>query len=260
MENDKKENSIAKQILNFQNIILAVIAVITGVNSCENQKIKGSLDNQLTQVVINKTSVEKLSSEIHLQIDQKRFSNEQLFQLYREIKESVNKKDCDQQLLLTMIVDQVMADNIVLRDSLRNFVLKKDPTCSAAQYIRKERVTEANYESEQKEIPANFTIDVFYLDEIPEEAQPRAEEIVQLLKKLYPSYTIRKRLLPKTVNARTGYKIDANQIRFEVSESNVAKIVYDEIIKNKIFRLEQPQLNQISYHTPNYISIFVRNM
>jgi hypothetical protein len=256
----KKENSIVKWAPVFQNIILGLIAIVTGYNSCQNEKIKSSLQNQLTQVEINKSSVEKLSTEVHLQIDQKKFSNEQLFQLYREIKESVNQKDCDQQLLLTMIVDQVMADNISLRDSLRNFVVKKDPNCTAAKYITKEKKVEAKFEIEQKATAVSFTIDVFYLDEIPDEAKPRADQIVALLKNLYPDYNIRLRLLPKAVNARSGYKIESNQIRFESSENQIAKAAYDAIIKNKIFRIEQPQLNMISYHTPNYISIFVRNM
>lgn len=263
MTEEKSKTSIEKWVTSFQNVALALIAVATGFNSFQNEKINNVLKNQLTQVEINKASVEKLSTEVHLQIDQKKFSNEQLFQLYREIKESVNNKDCDQQLLLTMIVDQVMADNLSLRDSLRNFVVKKDPTCTAAQYIKKEKATEALFETEQKvekEVNDKYRIDVFYLDEIPKEAKPRAEHIASLLKKMYPEYNIRLRLLPKAVNARTGYRIDYNQIRFESSESSLAKAVYDAIIKENIFSMEQPQLNVIAYHTPNYISIFVRNM
>ncbi|HKR04331.1 MAG TPA: hypothetical protein VJY62_06795 [Bacteroidia bacterium] len=260
MAEEKNENIIVKWVGNFQNIALALIAVATGYNSFQNDKIKTGLQNQLAQVEINKASVEKLSSEVHLQIDQKRFSNEQLFGLYREIKESVNQKDCDQQILLTMIVDQVMADNISLRDSLRNFVLKKDPTCSAAQYIKKEKHVEAIFENQQKESSGHFTIDVFYLDEIVAEAKPRAERIVTLLKNMYPDYTIRLRLLPKSVNARNGYRIESNQVRFEAAESKIAKEVFDSIVKQNIFQLEQPALNVISYHTQDYISIFVRNM
>jgi hypothetical protein len=257
---EKKGNSIFKWVPVFQNIILGLIAIAAGYNSYQNEKIKSSLQNQLTQVEINKESVEKLSSEVHLQIDQKRFSNEQLFQLYREIKESVNQKDCDQQLLLAMIVDQVMADNISLRDSLRNFVIKKDPNCNAAQYIKKEKSVEATFEIEQKQPATKFTIDVFYLDEILGEAKPRADKIITLLRNMYPDYNIRLRLLPKAVNARNNFKVESNQIRFESSESSIAKSVYDAIVKNKIFRMEQPELNRISSHTLNYISIFVRNM
>lgn len=260
MAEENHKTSIEKWVGSFQNIALALIAVATGYNSFQNEKINSSLKNQLTQVEINKAGMEKLSTEVHLQMDQKKFSNEQLFQLYREIKESVNNKDCDQQLLLTMIVDQVMADNLSLRDSLRNFVVKKDPNCSAAKYIKIERAIEAEFETEQKTVTGKYTIDVFYLDEIPREAQPRAKQVAALLRKMYPDYTIRMRLLPKAVNARREYRIDSNQIRYESGESNLAKTIYDAIVKEKIFRLEQPQLNISGYHTPNYINIFVRNM
>lgn len=260
MEKEKPANPIVAFITDFKSIILALIAVATAINSFQNNKISEGLERQLQEAEISKANVDKLSAEVHMQLDQKKFSNEQLFQLYKEIKESVNQKNCDQQLLLTMIVDQVMADNVPMRDSLNNFIVKRDPSCTAAKYIQKEKDVEKKFEVEQKAMTSNFTIDVFYLDEIPEESIPRANKIVELLKEQFSSYNIRPRLLPKGINAREGYRIDANEIRFDPEESNLAKEVYDVIVKNKIFRLEQPALRQIGYRSPNYISVFVRNM
>ncbi|MCX6279347.1 MAG: hypothetical protein NT004_14815 [Bacteroidetes bacterium] len=79
---------------------------------------------------------------------------------------------------------------------------------------------------EQTEMPVNgFKIDVFYLDDTPIDAKLWAEQIVALLHGKYPGYLIRLRLLPKEVNAQSGYRIDENQIRFETRERPIANDV-----------------------------------
>jgi len=134
-EPDKKTSPVVSFVTDFKNIVLAVIAIAAAFSTWQNQKISNDVKNRLDLANLDKIKVENLCNEVRLQIDQKKFSNEQLFQLYREIKDAVNQRNCDQQMLLTMIVDQVLADNISLRDSLHTFIVKKDPSCTAAKYI-----------------------------------------------------------------------------------------------------------------------------
>lgn len=107
-----------------------------------------------------------------------------------------------------------------------------------------------------------YAIDVFYLEDIIKEAEPLAEKVCSLLRSKYSKYTIRKRLLPKTINARKGYRIDCNQIRYDIGsdEEKLARGILNEIQEDSIFKKEQPILKGINQNTKNYMSIFVRNM
>ena len=105
-----------------------------------------------------------------------------------------------------------------------------------------------------------FTIDVFYLESIKQEALPRAKQIKELLTAVWPTFNIRLRLLPREVNARSGYRIDANQVRYEKGEETIAQKCLNAIVSKKIFTLEQPVLHEVKKVTSNYISVFVRNM
>ena len=105
----------------------------------------------------------------------------------------------------------------------------------------------------------SYIIDVFYLEDLVNEAKPRGEKIVALLRKEFPNYIVRLRLLSSQTNAGNGYRIQANLIRCERIEADIAYKILGIIKGNNIFTMEQPQVQIISYPTPNYISIFVRN-
>jgi hypothetical protein len=63
------------------------------------------------------------------------------------------------------------------------------------------------------------------------------------------------RVLPKLTNSKSGYRIAQNQVRFEASEKDIAGKVAA-IVNSEI---NQPLImGQISYKTPNYISIFIK--
>ena len=82
------------------------------------------------------------------------------------------------------------------------------------------------------------------------------------LEQAQPTYKVRLRKLPRNINAKSGYRISANEIRYEANEKEVAEEILRIIQEKQVFEFEQPRLKQIrpSKPTPNYISVFVRNM
>jgi hypothetical protein len=111
---------------------------------------------------------------------------------------------------------------------------------------------------QEQVISDRFTIDVFYLETIEREAEPRAQQIVSILQQKYPQYQIRKRKLPRNINAQPGYRVSGNEIRFEIDEGQIA--VEIKALIDGVFPREKPILHKITYSTPHYISVFVRNM
>ena len=113
----------------------------------------------------------------------------------------------------------------------------------------------------QKQLKAGtvYKIDVFYMEETIDVAKPRGESLVATLRASFPNYNIQLRLLSIQANARSGYGIKENLIRCETDEADVANKVLGVIKGKNIFSSQQPRLQIISYPTPNYISIFVRN-
>lgn len=108
-----------------------------------------------------------------------------------------------------------------------------------------------------------FTIDVYYLEDLIKESRPRAQKIVSLLQRSYPQYKVNLKFLPSATNSKSkngAFNIEQNMIHCEKSESALADAVLEIIKANKVFPLEQPVKRFVSYRTPNYISVFVRNM
>ena len=105
---------------------------------------------------------------------------------------------------------------------------------------------------------AGYKIDVFYLDDVPE-AKTRAEKAVTALQKKSSSNVVRLRLLPREINARSGYRIEDNQIRYEQSEKGIANETLKTMKDAGIFSDDEPRLYLTSYSTPGYISVFVKS-
>lgn len=257
MSDTQKPKGLLSQVTNLKNITLTIIAIATGITTYLNLVTSNKLQGQLDQADLE---FKNLQSEI----TEKRFSNEQFLLLNREVRESLSEQgDCNQQLLLAMLIDKMLADEIAIRDSIRSIIKSTRPDCSATAYIEKEEAHEKTYVSEQRElsIPSeNYRIDVFYLEDILDEAKPRAEKTKKLLEEKYPKFEIRLRMLPASINARSGYRIGYNQIRHDSEEKEIASEIQTLLADSKIFNLENPELYQIGNRTPYYISVFIRNM
>ncbi len=229
--------------------ILAIITTVYGVII----KIKSD------ELGATATKLTNLKTQIDTELRQKEFNNNLKMTIYKEVKEAIAGKDTGLQNATLIVVNEMLKDDSVFREKLKTVLFASSNSKDLIK-IQNRMVQFSENETITKTAAGSFTIDVFYLEDIPTESMPRADKVVSMLKTKFPNYTIRKRLLPKEVNARSGYRIDSNQIRFEPDENNLANEIKQAIARDNIFQNEQPILRTTTNKTPGYLSIFVRNM
>ncbi|MFB6342638.1 hypothetical protein ACE1ET_12995 [Saccharicrinis sp. FJH62] len=204
------------------------------------------------------------AAKIEAEIKQKEFSNNVKIQMYSEVKEAIMSDDNKLQDAVLLLVNEMLADDSLFREQLIRILIASPNVDNSVKLKQKEIEVQTKefIQKEKSKLAGNFTVDVFYLEDILNEAKPRADKITQLLNDKFPDYRIRTRVLPRTVNAKSGYRISSNQIRFEKDERKEAEQILELIKKKGIFQLEQPELLEINptTKTPDYMSIFVRNM
>ena len=247
MENEEK-SILEKLNTRWVTPLFAVIAIIYGFIF----KVTSDRVDQNTRNLNN------LKIQIDNQLRQKEFDNNLKMTIYQEVKEAIKEKnDSALQNATLIVVNEMLKDDSLFKEKLKTVLFAS--TNSKKLIATQQKIDQ--FSVEQTSTPVNgFRIDIFYLDNILAEAKPRAEKIQRLLQSRFPQYKTRLRLLPKEINAQTGYRIDANQVRFESGEKNIADEVLNAIVREGIFQKEQPIPHLTSNSTPNYISIFVRNM
>lgn len=206
----------------------------------------------------NAKNLKNLQTQMDTELRQKEFDNNLKLTIYGEVKEAIEKKeDSALQKATLIVVNEMLKEDTLFREKLKTVLFS---SANSRKLIAVQQKIDQFSVEQKSTAVGGYKIDVFYLDDIAGEALPRAKQIVALLKSKYPRYVVRLRLLPREVNAQSGYRISANQIRYEAGESQLANAVLSAITENNIFRIEQPQLHLTTYKTPNYISVFVRNM
>ena len=252
MENEKK-SFLEKLNSRWITPLFAIIAVVYGfifkLNSDKLESYSMELEN--------------LSKKIENELRVKEFDNNLKMTIYSEVKEAIQKKDTALQNATLIVINEMLKEDSAFREKLKTVLFA---TSNSQKLIEVQQKID-QFSTEQKAVEkvsnttGDFKIDVFYLDEIVNEARPRAEKIVKLIRSAYPEIKVRLRLLPKEVNARSGFRISGNQIRYEPEESDMANEVLKLIERNDVFELEKPELVQLNaYKSPDYISIFIRNM
>ena len=196
---------------------------------------------------------------------QKEFKNNLKIKMYGEVKEAITQDDEKLQNAVLLLVNEMLADDSIFKEQLITILLASP---NIDESVKKNQNTyelkSEEFAIEEKQLnTGKFVIDVFYLEDIINEAKNNEQKIVNALQKELPdNYQIRLRLLPLNINAKSGYRISSNQIRFENDESETANKILTIIENEKIFELEQLQKKIINpkNKTPNYLSVFVRNM
>jgi len=225
-----------------------IIAIITGILGVYTSAINNKLEVQSANLAV-----------IENQLKQKEYTNEIRLQAYSEVKDAIEKKDKKLQEAALLIVNVLLeAEDSLFKEKLID-LMRYSSNLSDSVKKDIQRIDTFNMVQTQK-LEHAFTIDVFYLDDILKEAYPRAKKVRDLLAENYPAYHVRLRMLPKSINARSGYHIQANQIRYEKGEEVIARQCLTTITSKDIFSNEQPKLHLVKQETPNYISVFVRNM
>ncbi|RPH29749.1 MAG: hypothetical protein EHM93_16925 [Bacteroidales bacterium] len=234
-----------------------IIAIVGGLLGLYFTVVKNSLESKTRRI-------ETVALQIETNLKQKEFENNIKFHMFEEVKGAITKNDDKLQKAVLLLVNEMLADDSLFRDKLISILMSSPNTDESVRKIQQDIEVKTKHYIKQDELIASeeFTIDVFYLEDIIKEAEPRAKQIVDILKAEFPDYQVRLRLLPHSINAKTRYRISANEIRYEPEEKEMAQKVLDLINSKNVFKLEMPRLNEINptKPTPNYISVYVRNM
>lgn len=106
--------------------------------------------------------------------------------------------------------------------------------------------------SSTKEKFGGYNFDFFFCEEKRNSSEPSADKALQL-KTSSDSGRWRKRLLPKEINAREGYRVSNNEIRFTPpAELPIAQAMQTMLAEKNL----KAALHETSYFTPNYVSVF----
>jgi len=195
--------------------------------------------------------------QIENELRPREFENNLRLTLYKEAKEAIGQKDTSMQKVALLVINEMLKDDSVFRERLITILLQ---STNSQKLIETQQKLDVFHQEEQIIIKSDqFTIDVFYLEDELKETEQRAEAIYSVLSSKYPTYTIRKRLLPQSINARTGYRIENNQIRYNTKDEPIVTKVLKEIQSSGISSLEQYELDTVRSNRKNYMSIFVRN-
>ena len=226
--------------------LFAIVAIIYGFIF----KVNSDKLDQNTRTLAN------LQTQVNTELRQKEFDNNLKLTIYKEVKDAIENKDSAIQNATLIVVNEMLKDDTLFREKLKTVLFASS---NSGKLIATQQKID-QFTAEQKSTPDDgFRIDVFYLDDNLGQLKNKAEQVVALLKNINPKYVIRLRLLPKEINAQSGYRVFTNQIRYESKESQIANAVFNAIVENKILKSEQFQLHITSYPTLNYISIFVSN-
>ena len=208
------------------------------------------------QVDKNTQSLKNLQTQIDTELRQKEFENNLKLTIYKEVKEAVKaQNDTTLQNATLIVVNEMLKDDSAFREKLKTVLFSSSNSTRLISV--QQRIDD--FANEQKTAAGyNFKIDVFYLDDAAEAVKQKAQQVVNLLQGQYTNSQVRLRVLPKEVNAQSGYRININQIRYEIAETSIANDVLKTIADKKI--LEEPaQLHITTFPTPKYISVFVAN-
>ena len=97
-----------------------------------------------------------------------------------------------------------------------------------------------------------FNVDYFYCESTLQKNQPLAAKGAAL-HKVSSAGRWRSRLLPETINAQPGYKISDNLVRYNSDERAAAQALVADLKRELQVDV---RAMEISYPTPNYLSVF----
>lgn len=238
-------------------LVAPLLLIIGGILAFYFTTVKNSLETKAIRL-------ENAASVIETELKEKGFYNNLKIQMYIEVKEAIMKEDVKLQKAVLLLLNELLANDSLFREQLITVLLASP---SVDKSVKKEQQnidlkTGIFLKEENAILTKDFAIDVFYLEDIINESEPRAQLVVNALSNKYPNYQIRLRKLPININAKSSYRISENQIRYEKDEMSIAKEVLQLIKDKNIFQNEQPALVEIRplKPTPKYLSVYVRNL
>lgn len=257
---DSNEKYVPKGLLTTRNIIVLIIGLLTAFNTL------------WTGMTSNKLEIQSKTLEQALR--KKEFENELRFRVFEEVKKAISgaKSDSSMRDVVSVIVDQMLIDDTAFQERMKTILMAsrntperiKDEIRNSDQFKveQQQLVLQAQKSPDNTEVVSansrvKFRVDVFYLEDKLNESSARAETVRAKVKAKFPNYDVRVRLLPRSVNASQGYRIDSNQVRFEGSEKNLATEIKQLLESANILPDNILNMMQTTYSTPNYVSVFI---
>lgn len=208
------------------------------------------------QLKIQESKLNQIQTSMNTKLQEKGFVNNLRLTLYEEVKESMKSKDTNQQKMTLLLVDELLKEDTTFRDKLVTLVL----THSNSPSLVKDQEEFINFKEVEKPVEGKWNISVFWLEDVPQEAQPRAEKVAKLIQQKYPTVHVRVRKLSKMVNSKEGYRISQNIIRAEEGETKFANDIAKLINSSDILPMEKLLVVKSRTKSHQNFSIFIRNM
>ena len=224
----------------------------------------------LKKLEVHQTEINALLSQQNLEQGEEKFDRDFKFSIIDRVFTAIGSGNKEQiSVALAMVKTMLGSDPETQKELLK--AIASTPDASTADQLKAAVAVEnivrfdsaqvittmANLVEPQKGTPAaevtEWRFDVFFGEGKAQVTQEKAERIAAALRELYPQSKVRLRDLPDVVNAREGYNVKRNEIRFDHDEAEQAKKML--MAMEKIGVRMQP--HESTSRTAGYISVFV---
>ena len=229
--------------------ITPIVTIITGVYAI----VFGFYFNKLD---VQERKLKQIETSMNTKLREKEFINNLRLTLYQEVKQSMKTNDTVQQKITLLLIDELLKEDTGFRDKLITLVLSR----TQSPTLVKEQNEIISFNETESHVKGKWNINVFWLEDIPEESLPRAEKAVKLIQAKYPDVNVRLRKLSKTVNSKQGYRISRNVVRAELHEIKFASKITGLLNNSNVFQNEKLFIAPSSTKSNYSFSIFIRNM
>jgi hypothetical protein len=225
----------------------------------------------LKKLEVHQTEINALLSQQNLEQGEEKFDRDFKFSIIDRVFTAIGSGNKEQISVALAMVKTMLGNDPETQKELLN-AIANTPDASAADQLKATVAVEnivrfdsvqvvtamANLTDPPKvETPTNdgskWRFDVFFGEGKAKVTQGKAEHAMKALKDLYPEAQVRMRDLPEVVNAREGYNVKGNEIRFDPDEIDKAKQIQQAMEKAGL----RMQLHESKSRTAGYISVFV---
>lgn len=176
---------------------------------------------------------------------------------YKVVIASLSRRDSMEQYAALRLIDLVT--DSVLRETLRDALTRSD-LGGVADSARQSRDNERRFQQQQREtelvVPTErWRYDVFYCETSGDDARQIADSLAVVLQSR--SAEARVRLLPASINVRSGYRVSGFEVRYESNEEERAVETMNTLNAAFAVREGRFRMVQVRSRTPQYLSVFV---
>jgi hypothetical protein len=243
-------------------ILVLITAIATTYTGCKYNDIK-------TQLEVQNSQLQAQEALLRMNHDSVSFIREHKLKIYDKLYSVMDNPTKEKLELATILAKEMLVDDM-FQEKLLQVLL----SCPQASQHTKEIASIAlkeidHFEQQQDAVkvakekftniptidPKSYLVDLFYLESTSQHTLDKITAVKNALNNI--GYTVRIRKLSNIINARSGYQIHSNQIRYErenKTEMTIAGSLQQTI--NSAFNTDI-ELRAVSQSSPGYLSIFI---